>query len=143
LETDQAAPDPAFHRAERRAEPRCHLLEGEPLIIGQQDALPWARLELVEAVPQAPRRLALARHIGRPWRGICPCLGHSRIERPLAPTSAHQIEALVAHDPCQPCHRCAATTVEAGGVPPNQDETVLHHFLGLLATTQNTEREAE
>src|SRR3546814_8271000 len=40
LEAHQAAPDPAFHRAERGTEPRRDLVVGEPVIIREQDAAP-------------------------------------------------------------------------------------------------------
>jgi hypothetical protein len=63
--------------------------------------------------------------------------GASRLRAP------QHVETLVAHDPAQPRHGGAATRVEAVGVAPDEDERILHDILGQIATTENTEREAE
>src|SRR5215468_1051085 len=143
LEADQAAPDPALHRAERGLESARHLLEGQALIVGQQQALARAVLELVEAAAQA---LGIAAERGQRRRigaGVLPVLHGALVERGFAAAPAQGIEALVAHDAAEPCHGGAPTGVEAAGVAPDQDERILHDILGQVATTENTEREAE
>jgi len=143
LEPDQAAPDPALDRAERGLQPARHLLEGQSLIVGQQQALARAVLQLFEAAPEPLGLAAEGREVGRARGRIFPGFHEAVVERGLPPAAPQGVEALVAHDPPEPRHGGAATGVEAVGMAPDEDERILHDILGQIATTENTQREAE
>jgi hypothetical protein len=92
LEPDQAAPDPALDRAERRLQPTRHLLERQALVVGEEDAAARVLVELVEAALQALGIAAERGEIGRAGARVLPVLDLLFVERRLAAALSQVIE---------------------------------------------------
>jgi len=144
----QAAPDPGFHRAQRRAQPLGQLGMAQVAQIGQHDGLALGLLQPLQAAVERARLLAGLGEFCRS-RGIVRqpfgqvLVQFQRLRQVGSGGAAQAVQRAVAHDGGHPRHRRGQVRPVVAGVVPDADEAFLHGVLRPVAPASDTQREAK